>query len=165
MLDLYERRFEGRRLRPDEYVICADEKTQLQALGRRHATLPPTPGQPCRVEFEYKRNGTLAYLAGWDVHHANLFDRIEAKTGIDPFGRLVETGHERRAVRLRTHRLLDRRQRQLPRRQRLDPANRGDLEERTLDSPPDPRLLAQPDRALLLNRATQSALGRSPVVR
>ncbi len=90
VLDLYQRRFEGRRLRPDEYVICADEKTQLQALGRRHPTLPPAPGQPCRVEFEYRRNGTLAYLAGWDVQHANLFDRIEAKTGIEPFGRLVE---------------------------------------------------------------------------
>ena len=90
VLDLYQRRHEGRRLRPDEYVICADEKTQLQALGRRHPTLPPRPGQATRVEFEYERNGTLAYLAGWDVHHANLFDRIEAKTGIDPFGRLVE---------------------------------------------------------------------------
>jgi hypothetical protein len=90
VLDLYQRRFEGRRLRPDEYVICADEKTQLQALGRRHSTLPPARGQAARVEFEYERNGTLAYLAGWDVHHANLFDRVEAKNGIDPFGRLVE---------------------------------------------------------------------------
>jgi DDE superfamily endonuclease len=90
VLDLYQRCFEGRRLRPDEYVICADEKTQLQALGRRHPTLPLAPGQPSRVEFEYERNGTLAYLAGWDVHHANLFDRAETKNGIDPFGRLVE---------------------------------------------------------------------------
>jgi hypothetical protein len=40
--------------------------------------------------FEYRRGGTLAYLAAWDVHHANLFDRVEAKTGIEPFGRLVE---------------------------------------------------------------------------
>ncbi len=39
-LDLYARVFEGKRLRPDEYVICADEKSQLQALGRRHETLP-----------------------------------------------------------------------------------------------------------------------------
>ena len=31
-----------------------------------------------------------ASLAGWDVHHANLFDRVEDKTGIKPFGRLVE---------------------------------------------------------------------------
>jgi hypothetical protein len=39
------------------------------------------------VEFDYRRNGTLAYLAAWDVHHANLFDRVEATTGIEPFGR------------------------------------------------------------------------------
>ncbi|HUZ15379.1 MAG TPA: IS630 family transposase [Gaiellaceae bacterium] len=90
VLDLYQRRFEGRRLRPDEYVICADEKTQLQALGRRHASLPAAPGRPGRFEFDYRRNGTLAYLAGWDVHHANLFDRVEDKTGIEPFARLVE---------------------------------------------------------------------------
>jgi DDE superfamily endonuclease len=89
-LDLYARIFEGKRLRPDEYVICADEKSQLQALGRRHETVPVRPGRPALVEFEYRRGGTLAYLAAWDVHHANLFDRVEAKTGIEPFGRLVD---------------------------------------------------------------------------
>jgi hypothetical protein len=92
VLDLYQRRFEGRRLRPDELVICADEKSQLQALGRRHETIPPRPGRPALVEFEYRRRGTLAYLAAWDVHHASLFDRVEPKTGIEPFGRLVEQG-------------------------------------------------------------------------
>jgi hypothetical protein len=89
-LDLYARVFEGKRLYPDEYVISADEKSQLQALGRRHETSAPSPGRPSRYEFEYERGGTLAYLAAWDVHHANLFDRVEAKTGIEPFGRLVE---------------------------------------------------------------------------
>ena len=89
VLDLYQRRFQGHRLRPDELVICADEKSQLQALGRRHKTAPAGPGRAALVEFEYRRHGTLAYLAAWDVHHANLFDRVEAKTGIEPFGRLV----------------------------------------------------------------------------
>jgi hypothetical protein len=89
-LDLYARVFEGKRLRPDEYVICADEKSQLQALGRRHETVPVGLGRPALVEFEYRRGGTLAYLAAWDVHHANLFDRVETKTGIEPFGRLVD---------------------------------------------------------------------------
>ncbi|MCA1681320.1 MAG: transposase [Actinobacteria bacterium] len=89
-LDLYGRIFDGKRLRPDEYVICADEKTQLQALGRRHNTVPPGPGRPGLVEFDYLRGGTLAYLAAWDVHHARLFDRVEQTTGIVPFGRLVE---------------------------------------------------------------------------
>ena len=90
VLDLYQRRFQGRRLRPNEYVLCADEKSQLQALGRRHACAPAAPGRAARVEFDYRRHGTVAYLAAWDVHHANLFDRVEAKTGIEPFGRLVE---------------------------------------------------------------------------
>jgi DDE superfamily endonuclease len=89
-LDLYQRVFEGRRLRPDEYVISADEKSQLQALGRRHETAAPGPARASRYEFEYERGGTLAYLAAWDVHHANLFDRVEERTGIEPFGRLVE---------------------------------------------------------------------------
>ena len=90
VLDLYARVFDGKRLRPDEYVISADEKSQLQALGRRHETSAPAAGRPIRYEFEYERGGTLAYLAAWDVHHANPFDRVEPKTGIDPFGRLVE---------------------------------------------------------------------------
>jgi DDE superfamily endonuclease len=90
VLDLYARRFEGRLLHPGEYVICADEKSQLQALARRHETIAAAPGRPALVEFEYERGGTLAYLAAWDVHRARLFGRCEPKTGIEPFGRLVE---------------------------------------------------------------------------
>ena len=90
VLDLYARIFQGKRLWPDEYVISADEKSQLQALGRAHETQAPAADRPIRYEFEYERGGTLAYLAAWDVHHANLFDRVERKTGIAPFGRLVE---------------------------------------------------------------------------
>src|SRR3954468_8644508 len=90
VLDLYARRFQGRLLHPGEYVICADEKSQLQALGRRHETVAAAPGRPALVEFEYKRGGTLAYLAAWDVPYARLFGRCEPKTGIEPFGRLVK---------------------------------------------------------------------------
>jgi hypothetical protein len=90
VLDLYQRRFERRRLRPDDLVICADEKSQLQALGRRHETVAARPGRPALVEFEYRRRGTLADLAAWDVNHASLFDRVEAKIGIEPSRRLVE---------------------------------------------------------------------------
>ena len=157
VLDLYQRRFEGRRLRPDEYVICADEKSQLQALGRTHPTLPPAPGRASRFEFEYERHGTVAYLAGWDVHQASLFDRVEAKTGIEPFGRLVEQVMTVEPYCLRAHRLLDRRQRQLTRRPgEHRPASRR-LRQPAPDPPTDPRLLAQPDRALLLDRPTQGA--------
>ena len=90
VLDLYERRWNGRRLRPDEYVISADEKSQLQALHRRHPDLPPGPGRTRRVEFEYRRRGTLAYLAALDVHHATVMGRCAPTTGIVPFSELVE---------------------------------------------------------------------------
>lgn len=42
------------------------------------------------VEHEYERGGALQYLAAWDVHRAKLFGRCEPKTGIEPFGRLVD---------------------------------------------------------------------------
>ncbi len=90
VLDLYSRLWEGAPLLPDEYVLSADEKTQLQALTRRHPGLAPRPGACRRVEHEYRRRGTLAYLAAWDVHRARLFGRTEATTGILPFSRLVD---------------------------------------------------------------------------
>jgi len=43
VLDLYDRRWEGIELGEDDYVISADEKSQLQALRRRHPGLPPAP--------------------------------------------------------------------------------------------------------------------------
>ena len=90
VLDLYGRRCDDRPLRPDEYVISADEKTSIQARIRKHATTPPAPSQPARVEAEYFRGGSLAYLAAWDVHRAKVFGRCEATTGIDPFNRLID---------------------------------------------------------------------------
>jgi transposase len=90
VLDLYERRFDGVALGPGEYVISADEKSQLQALRRRHLGLPPAPGRTRRVEFEYRRGGTLAYFAAYDVHRAGVIGTIAPKTGIEPFAELVQ---------------------------------------------------------------------------
>ena len=42
-----------------------------------------------RVEHEYERRGALQYLAAYDVHHARVIGRLEPKTGIKPFARLV----------------------------------------------------------------------------
>jgi transposase len=90
VLDLYARVWDGVRLGADEYVLSADEKSQLQALGRRHPGLPPGPERTRRVEFEYTRGGTLAYFGAYDVHRARLFDTIAPKTGIVWFEALVE---------------------------------------------------------------------------
>jgi hypothetical protein len=42
-----------------------------------------------RVESEYLRFGTLAYLAAYDVHCATVIGRREPFTGIKPFTALV----------------------------------------------------------------------------
>ena len=89
VLDLYERVWDGEDLGENEYVISADEKSQLQALSRCHPELAAAPGRARRVEFEYERHGTLAYLGAYDVHRAQLMGRIAPSTGIVPFTALV----------------------------------------------------------------------------
>ena len=92
ILDLYAGRWQGERLHPGDYVVCADEKPSIQARRRKHATLPASPdhrrGQ--RVEHEYERKGALCYLAAWDARRAKLFDRCAPKDGIEPFDALVD---------------------------------------------------------------------------
>ena len=44
VLDLYQRLWEGVELGPDDYVISADEKSQLQALSRCHPARPRRRG-------------------------------------------------------------------------------------------------------------------------
>jgi len=90
VLDLYQRRFEGEPLGEGDFVICADEKTSIQARLRKHLSASPAPRRVMRLEHEYERGGALAYLSAWDVHRAKLFGRCEPKNGIEPFGRLVE---------------------------------------------------------------------------
>ena len=87
VLNLYQRRWQSKLLRVDEFVLSTDEKTSVQARARIH---PPQPGLDMRVEHEYKRCGAWAYLAALDVHRAKVFGRCEHKTGIAPFERLVD---------------------------------------------------------------------------
>jgi transposase len=90
VLDLYAGIWDGEHLGEGDYVICADEKTSIQARCRCHPTLPPGKARAMRVEHEYKRGGALAYLAAWDVHRGQITGRCEHTTGIAPFSRLVE---------------------------------------------------------------------------
>jgi transposase len=89
VLDLYAGIWDGQPLGSNDYVICADEKTSIQARCRCHPTLPPGKARAMRVEHDYRRGGALAYLAAWDVHRAQVTGRCEHTTGIAPFSRLV----------------------------------------------------------------------------
>lgn len=94
VLERYAGWWDGAPLASDDWISSADEQTSIQARVRGHATTPPLPGQPMRVEHEYGRGGALAYLAAWDVRRGGREPsgrgRCDAKTGILAFGRLVD---------------------------------------------------------------------------
>ena len=89
VLDLYEGYYQGERLDPFDRVLSSAEKTSIQARIRCDPTLGPGPGRPRRVAAKYRRGGALQYLAAWDVQQGRVMGRCEARTGIEPFGRLV----------------------------------------------------------------------------
>lgn len=49
------------------YTISVDEMPGAQALERIAKTIPMQPGQPVRIEYEYRRHGTLCLIGNWDV--------------------------------------------------------------------------------------------------
>ena len=50
-----------------ERVLSTDEMTGVQALERKHPTIPTGPGRAERREFEYIRRGTMTLIANVDV--------------------------------------------------------------------------------------------------
>ena len=70
-------------------MLCADEKTSIQARCRCHPTLPPGKARMMRVNHDYDRGGALAYLAAYDVGQAKVYGRCAPSTGIKPFMALV----------------------------------------------------------------------------
>ena len=158
VLDLYARVFDGEPLGDNDYVLSADEKPGVQARSRIHPSAPPRPGRrPMRVESEYRRHGTLAYLAAYDVHRAQVIGHCAPTTGIAPFTALVEKvmTSEPYASARRVFWIVDN-----------GSSHRGwtaaarlhrRVPERAHDPPAGARVLAQPGRDLLLRRPTQTA--------
>jgi transposase len=90
ILELYQGVWQGQPLGARDFVICADEKTSIQARRRRYPSQPAAANQLALFEHEYQRQGALQYLAALDVHPLRLFGRCEPTTGKAPFGRLVD---------------------------------------------------------------------------
>jgi transposase len=90
VLDLYQRIWDGRELRDTEFTVSADEKPGIQALRRAVPATPLGLGRAGRVEFDYERGGTLAYLAAMDIASGNVMGVMDPTTGIVPFRRLVD---------------------------------------------------------------------------
>ena len=85
ILDLYQGFYQGEPLGPGDRILSFDAKPPIKARRRLHPTLPAAPGRPVRDEHEYRRHGSLALLAGLDVHTGQVFASTPLTTGITPF--------------------------------------------------------------------------------
>ena len=52
---------------PQRPVVCFDE-SPIQLIGETRQPLPATPGQVARVDYEYRRNGTVNLFVMLDAH-------------------------------------------------------------------------------------------------
>ena len=48
-------------------MVCNDELSGVQALQRKHPSLPLRPGKVERREYEYIRHGTLSFIVNFEV--------------------------------------------------------------------------------------------------
>jgi transposase len=61
---------------PKTTLLSLDEKPGIQALARRHPTIPMRPGRLARVEFEYKRHGTRNVFAAFNVKTGHVLVQV-----------------------------------------------------------------------------------------
>jgi transposase len=65
-------------------VLSGDEKTGMQALGRKYPTRPARPGNPAQMEFEYLRYGTRNLLTTLCVPTGKVIsDLLPTRTAVD----------------------------------------------------------------------------------
>ena len=81
-------------------VVSIDEKTGMQALERKHPTMPAAPGRTRCEEFEYIRHGTTCLTATLKVADGTVFPPTMAQTrdAVDFMGsvkRIVYTDPEK----------------------------------------------------------------------
>jgi transposase len=61
-------------------VLCVDEKTQIQALDRTQPGLPLSEGRIGSRTHDYKRNGTAALYAAFNILTGEVIGRVEKRS-------------------------------------------------------------------------------------
>lgn len=88
VLDLYNGEWDGEELSARDVVICADEKTGIQARSRRRS--PPGPHITNHVEHQYERHGTCIYQAALIVGTGEVLGQCVDRNTRANFETLVE---------------------------------------------------------------------------
>lgn len=74
------------------WVVCADEKTSIQAREREQPPQPPVAGQPIHISARYKRQGAVNLFAGLSVAEGLVYGLCrQRKRFVDFQAFLLET--------------------------------------------------------------------------
>ena len=76
---------------PDRVVLCADEKSQIQALDRTQPLLPMRPGQAERRTHDDVRHGTTSLFAALDVKTGTVIGRCHRRHRAVEFRKFLDT--------------------------------------------------------------------------
>jgi transposase len=88
-------------------VLCADEKSQIQALERTQPTLPLRPGQAERRTHDYKRHGTTSLFAALDVASGRVIGELHRRHRSSEFRKFLDRIDEQVPADLAVHLVLD----------------------------------------------------------
>ena len=71
----------GLYLNPPEsaVVLCVDEKSQVQALGRSQPAFPMMPGMPEKRTHDYVRNGTTSLFAAFNIADGTVISSLHRR--------------------------------------------------------------------------------------
>ena len=93
---------------PDKaLVLCADEKSQVQALDRTQPLLPMRPGQAERRTHDYVRHGTTSLFAALDVKSGKVIGECHRRHRAREFRKFLGTIDASAPTRLDVHLILD----------------------------------------------------------
>ena len=88
-------------------VLCACEKSQIQALEASQPILPVLPGCPARATHDYKRYGTSSLFAALDAASGKVIGSLHARHRAIEFKRFLATLDREVPGELEVHLILD----------------------------------------------------------
>jgi transposase/transposase-like protein len=88
-------------------VLCADEKSQIQALERSQPLLPMRPGQIERRTHDYVRHGTTSLFAALDVKSGEVIGECHRRHRAQEFRKFLDTIDAAVPPELDVHLVLD----------------------------------------------------------
>lgn len=99
----------GLYLNPPEraFVLCVDEKAQIQALDRTQPLLPMRPGQVERRTHDYQRHGTTSLFAALEVASGQVIGECHRRHRAVEFRQFLDTVDAATPAELDVHLILD----------------------------------------------------------